>query len=152
MTAQFFFAHFTGRSPWGKSGTQRKAFIQETTNMFLSLAVIDERETLENDLDGIAEHAYQLATAMARSGAHWLCTMEDSRIGKPHGFRIKSDRMEELELWDNEEVTRLTVDLVAAPMLLKYGGSGGRNFENCRVFSKAQVIRVPDTKLKKGKA
>ncbi|KAH8777583.1 hypothetical protein F5883DRAFT_517926 [Diaporthe sp. PMI_573] len=148
MTARFLHNNYTGPTSWGKGGPRRQEFVNETLDLLFNLSVVEERQTLQNDLEDIAQKAYELATAMARSGAYWVCTMEDPRIKKLHEFRIRTDRMEDVELWDEGEATSrsLTVDLVAAPMLLKFGNSSGENFGTHCVFKKAQVV----TKPKKG--
>lgn len=97
---------------------------------------------MESDLDGIADKAYQLASAMARSRAHWMCRMTDPRVKKLHGFKIKNDRMEDVDLWEEDEGygKSTIVDLTKTPMLLKFGNSDGQNYDQCRVFKKAEVV------------
>ncbi|POS71893.1 hypothetical protein DHEL01_v209712 [Diaporthe helianthi] len=145
MTAQFLFANYTGPTPWGKNGTRRQEFIKDTADMICKFAATDEREALEEALDEIAEHAYQLAKAMARSGAHWACTMKEPNTNKLHGFKIKTSLMVDEELWNEEDATSksVMVDLVVAPMLLKYGNSNGQDFGNCRVVERAKVVTKP---------
>lgn len=101
-----------------------------------------QEDKLESGLDGIADKAYELATAMARSRAYWVCSMKDPRIGTLHSFKIKNDRMDDVDLWDEDEGygKSMTVDLVKTPMLLKFGNSDGQNYDQCRVVKKAEVV------------
>lgn len=116
--------------------------MQEVASLLLDHAVVKDQDQLESDLDGIANKAYELATAMALSRAYWVCTMRDSRIGKLGDFKIKTDRMDDIDLWDEDEGhgKSTTVDLVKTPMLLKYGNSDGQNYNQCRVVRKAEVV------------
>lgn len=112
------------------------------TSLLLDHSVVKEKDKLESGLESIADHAFQLATAMARSRAHWVCTMEDSRIKELHGFKIKTDRMEDVDLWGEDEGhgKSTIVDLVKTPMLLKFGNSSGEDFDKCQVVRKAEVV------------
>jgi hypothetical protein len=99
-------------------------------------------ETLRGQLETIAQHACELAVAMAGSRAYWVCTMEDPRVEASHNFKIRRDRMEKVEAWDEDDECPRTVDFVAAPMLLKHGNSSGENYGTCRVAKKAQVVMM----------
>ncbi|KAG8162449.1 hypothetical protein KVR01_008214 [Diaporthe batatas] len=142
MTAQLMQKSYKGPLSWGKDGPRRKDFVDETTDLLSNLSVVNNQEALRERLEDIAQKAYDLATAMARSGAYWVCTMKDPDVAKLHGFQIKTSRMEDMELWDDEEATK-KVDLVVAPMLLKYGNSSGQNFDKCQVVEKAKVVMKP---------
>lgn len=111
-------------------------------SLLLDHAVIQDRGKLERDLDGIADKAFQLASAMARSRAYWVCTMRDPRVKKLHSFKIKNDRMNDVDLWEEDEGhgKSTIVDLTKTPMLLKCGNSDGQNYDQCRVVKKAEVV------------
>lgn len=112
------------------------------TSLLLDHSVVKEQDKLESGLDSIVDHAFQLATALARSRAHWVCAMMDPRIKELHGFKIKTDRMEDVDLWGEDEGhgKSTIVDLVKTPMLLKFGNSSGEDFHKCQVVKKAQVV------------
>lgn len=111
-------------------------------SLLVDHSVVKEVAELGAALEGIADHAFHLASAMARSRAYWVCTMKDPRGGGLHGFKIKSDRMDDVDLWDEDEGhgKSTMVDLIKTPMLLKYGNSDGQNYDQCRVFKKAEVV------------
>lgn len=142
LTAQFLSKHYKGPTSWGEGGSRREVFVQEVASLLLDHSVIKDQEKLETGLDGIADKAYELATAMACSRAYWVCAMRDPRIGQLHSFRIKTDRMDDVDLWDEDEGhgKSTTVDLVKTPMLLKHGNSDGQNYDKCRVVRKAEVV------------
>lgn len=112
------------------------------TSLLLDHSVIQERIKLESDLEGIADKAFHLASAMARSRAYWVCCVRDPRVGKLHDFKIKNDRMDDVDLWEEDEGygKSTIVDLTKTPMLLKFGNSDGQNYDQCRVFKKADVV------------
>lgn len=134
--------NYKGPTSWGENGPYRAAFVEELTSLVLDHSVVKAQDQLENGLDSIADHAFQLATAMARSRAHWVCVMKDPRIIKLHGFKIKTDRMEDVDLWEEDEGhgKSTIVDLIKTPMLLKFGNSNGEDFDKCQVVKKAQVV------------
>lgn len=142
LTAHFLSKSYKGTTSWGEDGTRREAFVEELTSLLLDHSVVKEEEKLESGLDSIAEHAFQLATAIARSRAYWVCTMKDPRTMELHGIKIKRDRMEDVDLWDEDEGhgKSTIVDLVKTPMLLKFGNSSGEDFEKCQVVKKAEVV------------
>ena len=142
-TAHFLSNNLKGPGSWGKGGDKRQEFVEGTEALLLYHAVKRDSNLLQQQLEGIAEHAFELAKAMACSRACWVCTMEDPRIKALHGFKIKTDRMEKVELWDEDVEYAKIVDLVVAPMLLKFGNSNGENYGTCRVFNKAQVVMKP---------
>lgn len=135
---------YKGRTSWVKGGPRRQEWVKEMATILLDLSVVNQRATLESRLDEIADHAIKLATAMACSRAGWICTMKDPRIKEKElsGFRIKTDRMEDVDLWDEDEGhgKSMVVDLVKTPMLLKCGNSNGENYDQCRVVSMAKVV------------
>ncbi|KAG6355247.1 hypothetical protein INS49_004329 [Diaporthe citri] len=142
LTAHFLASHYKGPISWGEGGERREQFVEEMASLLLDHSVIKRQNELESGLDGIADKAFHLATAMACSRAYWVCTTRDPRIGKLHGFKIKTDRMDDVDLWDEDEGhgKGTTVDLVKTPMLLKYGNSDGQNYDQCRVVRKAEVV------------
>lgn len=111
-------------------------------SLLLDHSVVEEKDKLESDLEGIADKAFQLASAMARSRAHWVCRMSDPRVNRLHTFKIKNDRMNDVDLWEEDEGhgKSTIVDLIKTPMLLKFGNSDGQNYDQCRVFKKADVV------------
>lgn len=142
LTAHFLSKNYKGITSWGEDGPLRKKFVEQLTSLVLDHSVVKEEDKLESGLDSITDHAFQLATAMARSRAHWVCAMEDPRIEQLYGFKIKKDRMEDVHLWDEDEGhgNSTIVDLVKTPMLLKFGNSSGEDFDKCQVVKKAQVV------------
>lgn len=145
LTANFLKKHYKGPTSWGPDGPRRDQFVDETVSLLLDHSVVQDEDKLQGGLDCIAEQAYELATAMARSRAYWVCTMRDPRVGQLHGFEIKADRMDDVDLWkEGKNVERsTTVDLVKTPMLLKFGNSNGQNYDQCRVVKKAEVVVEP---------
>lgn len=142
LTAHFLSKSYKGTTSWGEDGTRREEFVEELTSLLLDHSVVKEEEKLESGLDSIADHAFQLATAMARSRAYWICAMKDPHVMKLHSFKIKKDRMEDVDLWDEDEGhgKSTMVDLVKTPMLLKFGNSSGEDFHKCQVVRKAEVV------------
>lgn len=117
-------------------------------DILLALSVVEEKDSLERGLQDITEKAFELASAIARSRAGWVCSMMDPGQQELHSFRIKKYFMDEVELWNEDEHSKtITVDLVKAPMLLKYGNSSGENYDQFQVVKKAQVV----TKAKEAK-
>lgn len=145
LTAHFLSSNYKGPTSWGEGGSRREEFVEEVASLLLDHSVIKEWDKLETGLDGIADKAYELATAMARSRAYWVCATRDPRIGQLHSFRIKTDRMDDVDLWGEDEGhgKSITVDLVKTPMLLKFGNSDGEKYDQCRVVRKAEVVVKP---------
>lgn len=142
LTGHFLANFYKESTSWGEDGSRREEFVEEVTSLLLDHSVVKQQAKLESGLDGIADKAYELATAMARSRAYWVCSMKDPRIEKLRGFKIKNDRMDDVDLWDEDEGygKSMTVDLVKTPMLLKFGNSDGQNYDQCRVVRKAEVV------------
>ncbi|KAI7782214.1 hypothetical protein LA080_013759 [Diaporthe eres] len=142
LTAHFLSNNYKTPTSWGEGGSRREEFVQDVALLLLDHSVIKDQEKLETGLEGIAEKAYELSTAMACSRAYWECAVRDPRVGDLYGFRIKTDRMDDIDLWDEDEGhgKSTTVDLVKTPMLLKYGNSDGQNYNQCRVVRKAEVV------------
>ncbi|KAK7701493.1 hypothetical protein SLS64_010238 [Diaporthe eres] len=142
LTANLLSNYCKDPTSWGESGPRREEFLEEMVALLLDHAVERDPEALNEGLNEIADNAFELAKAMACCRAFWLCTMKDPRINSLHDFRIKTDSMEEVELWNEEGAysKSVIVDLVAAPMLLKNGNSKGANYGTFHVFKKAQVI------------
>lgn len=98
-------------------------------------------EGLKNDLDNVADQAYRLALAMAKSRASWVCCMTDSvQSQKPgrSGFSVSNKMMNVVQVLEGGQKDR--VDLVVAPALLKYGSGAGEDYEACEVKAKAAVV------------
>lgn len=113
------------------------------SSLLLDHSVNNDIDDVGDGLDDVAEHAFKLATAMATSRAYWVCSMRDPQGGKElHGFKIKKERMYDVDLWDEEDGHGKSkiVDLVKTPMLLKFGNSDGENYDQCRVIKKAEVV------------
>lgn len=142
LTANMLWKKYKGPTSWIKGGPRRQAWVKETATLLLDLSAVNERAKLESRLGDIADHAIKLATAMACNRAYWVCTMKDPRIGQLQDFRIKTDSMEDIDLWDEDEGhgKSLTVDLVAVPMLLRTGNSEGEGFDVCDVMKPAKVV------------
>lgn len=142
LTGHFLSKNYKGSTSWGEDGPQRKAFVKELTSLLLDHSVVQDQDKLESGLDSIADHAFQLATAITRCRAHWVCAMKDPRNKSLQGFKIRVDTMEDVDLGDeNEGHGKSTiVDLVKSPMLLRFGNSSGEDFHKCQVVKKAQVV------------
>lgn len=128
---------------WDEEGGRRRGFINDTADLLLEYMVDQDRVRLERELDGIADKAFELAQAMACCRAGWICRRRDLHSNDFHGFNIKADSMEKIELWDEEEEYSKVVDLVTAPMLLKRGNNRGEDYGTLLVIKKAQVVMKP---------
>lgn len=129
---------------WGEGGPKREEFVAVAVELLLDHSVVKHKDKLEGRLDEIADKACELAMAMARSRAGWVCAMKEPRINMLHGFKIKKDSMDDVELWNDgdEHSKTITVDLVQTPMLVKYGNTNGENYDNCVVVKNAQVVTM----------
>lgn len=142
LTGNFLAKNYKRSASWGEGGDEREEFVDEMASLLLDHSVVKVVAELEAALEGIAEHAFRLATAMATSRACWICSMKGPAVKELHGFKIKTDLMDDVDLWDEDEGNGKseTVDLVKTPMLLKYGNSDGEDYDQYRVFKKAAVV------------
>ncbi|KAI3394025.1 hypothetical protein diail_3289 [Diaporthe ilicicola] len=149
--SRLLFENPEGCHPWGANGHQRHQFIKETAELlrlYSDCKSKGRQRTIEmkSRLGEVVDNAFTLTSAMARSRAYWICSTRDIHTNKIHGFEVDTKHMVEVNLWecDHGDGDNGTVDLVAAPMLLKFGNSSGVDYGKCRVAKKATVITAVD--------